>query len=1238
MLKKEKIGKLLQRNIWLSIILILFLGQLVPISYFEFSQVSSESTWTLTTDEDFNNGTLDNTMIIGTGTEGTLRLELNDYNKWEEKPTSVEPSIRQGHAMAPIWGTDKVLIYGGENGNIREDTWVYDYGNNTWEEKIPTGNPGILTNHGMATIYGTDKVYMYGGTDGASALIETYIYDLSENTWTNVQHSLPRAGYGLATVYGTDRIVVYGGYNDNGEDIRNTRIYDVSEDMWYKKFPATRPPHRRWHSMAAVYNDDRIVMFGGYASASSESNNETWIYDYGANTWKQMFPQNSPSKRNKHSMVMIPYTDKVLLYDGSPKLRDTWIYDVGDNTWTELILSTKPTERVFHGMTNIWGTDKILFFGGKDSSNTYKDTWIFSPSISNSGGTYISAPYDTGTEARFKTINWYGVKSKGTSIKFQLKTAKTELKLDSKEFMGPNGSTNEFYKKTSTHIWTGHNGDRWIQVKAYLDIDNPTDSPVLENIIIMYNCVPKTSLESPANESLISDNTPKFEWNYFDIDSNEQTGFQILIDDDLYFDSIDFDSGIQTQKDQEWEFTKIGPYANQLSDGTWYWKIRTTDEDSDWSKYSEPWSFTLDSSRPVSAVTIPQNNEFLNTLKTISGTASDGVEGSGIKKVEIAIKRLNNHNFWSGKDWVKYDTWLNATGTKVWSYDASKIIWKSGIEYNIRSRATDNFNNLESPDKGTYINIDTEKPKSIIEFPNDNSFLKFLYRINGTAEDIGESDIQLVQVCIRRVSDDNYWSGSSWVTGEEWLDTIGTATWTFDTSEITWTTDKRYIIKSRALDNANNQELGSSETTFLIDDQPPNQLSISINNGDVYTNSISATISVSAQDKGTGVSQMAFSFDSIIWLSWEDYTETKLMDLEAFDGERTVYFKAIDNTGNIAEPVFDTIILDTTSPSKLLIEINNNSKYTNSKKVSLNLDANDTSSGIADMSFSFDKTNWTTWEEFKELKSITLPTGDGQKLVYFRVRDKLGNIAKFVSDSIKLDTEPPHSLSIQIDKGLPEIDTTSVYLYFEATDDLSGVSQMSISTDGVTWSPWEKYNTIKPFELPSGDGEKTVYFKVKDNVSNIADEVSASVILKTEEEKERESLAESSGFLMSLIIVVIIIILLIVIILVIKKRKKQSATEASTIDKTTKRTFAPGDKIEVKPEEQLPAQTPTGTRPTPTHATTPTPQPTPQTATQATSEPDSEAVEGEVCLTCSGQLYLIKGHDRFYCYNCKKFE
>lgn len=104
---------------------------------------------------------------------------------------------------------------------------------------------------------------------------------------------------------------------------------------------------------------------------------------------------------------------------------------------------------------------------------------------------------------------------------------------------------------------------------------------------------------------------------------------------------------------------------------------------------------------------------------------------------------------------------------------------------------------------------------------------------------------------------------------------------------------------------------------YVPGDTIPPTGSIKINNNAVYANSTLVTLALSAQDNegGSGIDMMQFSSDNINWSIPERYIQTKNWTLAGGDGQKSVYAKFSDITGNWSTTYSDTIILDTIKPA-----------------------------------------------------------------------------------------------------------------------------------------------------------------------------------------------------------------------------------------------------------------------------------------------------------------------------------
>jgi len=702
------------RLIFVIIILICFgLIIIMPLSQ-KNSMVKSTSFWVQTSDADYNNGTFDNVTMEGSGLDAVLKMDTIELNYWLNTipKDGIKPTARSAHAMASVWGTDKIVLFGGYNGSSNDETWVYDLKNNSWMDKTPSPRPpnypSSRYSHSMASVWGTNKVLLYGGSN----LGDTWAYNINNNTWENMDPSIKppiRYSHAIASIWGTDKVLLFGGKSPSDE-YNDTWVYNLSNNTWTNKNPlGNKPDVRYWHSMASVNGTDNVVIFGGWDSSGGK--NDTWVYDLSDNKWFQVTSINNPPARRNHAMASIHGTKNILLFGGYVRfnkyLDDTWIFTLNNNShgnWTEITeMPIKPTNRYELAMAGIFGTNSVVLFGGTDHENYFNDTWIFNKFQYLNNGTFISIPYNIGSNSSFKTISWNGTTSINSSIKFQLRTGQTETDMSSKDFIGPDGSIISYYTSSPSTIWSGHNGDQGVQYKAYLRTKDPTITPILKNITIIYNVLPECPiLINPFNNTLINHSKPVFTWMFIDNDSLQQNGFQLQIDDNEDFNSVNYDSGQIISN-----VSSFQPLTS-ITHGKLFWRVRTQDSDGDWGPYSKPWRLMIDSKPPSSILTTPINNSFYNSLNTITGTAFDILNGSGIYKVEIAIKQLNDNYYWNGSNWVTSKCWLLANGSSKWLYYSSSVPWLSDIRYSIQSRATDNATNVELPKIGNIFTYDDE--------------------------------------------------------------------------------------------------------------------------------------------------------------------------------------------------------------------------------------------------------------------------------------------------------------------------------------------------------------------------------------------------------------------------------------------------------------------------------------------------------------------------------------------------
>ncbi len=314
-------------------------------------------------------------------------------NTWTNlNPSGALPSIRAGHSMVYDSSSNRVIMFGGldeTNGtNVPlNDTWAYDPPANTWTNLNPSGTlPSVRVGDSMAYDTSTHRAFMFGGVTNSGASNDTWAYDPSTNTWTNLSPTgaVPSARAWHKMVYDSDtgKLIMFGGLG-NSADFNDTWAYDPSTNTWTNLSPTGAVPSAR-DSQAMVYDPSthRVILFGGFG-ASGELN-DTWAYDPAANTWTKLSPSGTlPPARFGTWLVYDPSIHQVIMFGGeygtSGALNDTWAYDPAVNTWTKLSPSgTLPAARTCM-MVYDSANNQVILFGGNNSTSGFNDTWSYHP-------------------------------------------------------------------------------------------------------------------------------------------------------------------------------------------------------------------------------------------------------------------------------------------------------------------------------------------------------------------------------------------------------------------------------------------------------------------------------------------------------------------------------------------------------------------------------------------------------------------------------------------------------------------------------------------------------------------------------------------------------------------------------------------------------------------------------------------------------------------------------------------
>ncbi len=225
-------------------------------------------------------------MFGGTNTQGPTYGDTWIFDllagDWSEQALSPSPSARHGHQMVYL-GDDKVLLFGGRSGTTNHaDTWVYDLSDGVWTLKSPAMSPPARYQHAMARI-GGDKALLFGGFGWG----DTWAYDLSDDAWTPVSPAVsPITRYAHAMAWiGDDQVMLFGGYGPGagqfGSPLDDTWIYDLSNNSWTEQIGSPDPDARLDHASCETSLDasSPAVVFGGQLDwLGNDLSPETWSF------------------------------------------------------------------------------------------------------------------------------------------------------------------------------------------------------------------------------------------------------------------------------------------------------------------------------------------------------------------------------------------------------------------------------------------------------------------------------------------------------------------------------------------------------------------------------------------------------------------------------------------------------------------------------------------------------------------------------------------------------------------------------------------------------------------------------------------------------------------------------------------------------------------------------------------------------------------------------------------------
>ncbi len=247
---------------------------------------------------------------------------------------------------------------------------------------------------GEALVYDSaaDRFILFGGAQTVSGGFTnaTWSYSYATNIWTNITPKVspsPRGGHMMVYDSKADRVVLFGGESFGGSISNETWVFDYGADTWTMKHPTAEPSGRVFGAMSFDPVANMSVLTGGLSSTFTPIS-DTWGYNLSADTWVSLATV-SPSARYGSMMAYDASAQRDILFGGGyvatnftfVNLFDTYAYDFATRTWTNRAPVAHPSGRAVGSLSFDSVANRSILFGGGSmtglSTTVHNDTWAY---------------------------------------------------------------------------------------------------------------------------------------------------------------------------------------------------------------------------------------------------------------------------------------------------------------------------------------------------------------------------------------------------------------------------------------------------------------------------------------------------------------------------------------------------------------------------------------------------------------------------------------------------------------------------------------------------------------------------------------------------------------------------------------------------------------------------------------------------------------------------------------------
>jgi len=303
-----------------------------------------------------------------------------------ESPES-KPSARLDGTITYDPAGRQIYLFGGQDSVPRNDLWAYSLAQRRWIEiQVAGAVPPARFGHTLIFDSARRRLVLFGGQAGGF-FSDVWAFNISSTSWQQLSADNvgPSRRYGHSAIYESarDRMVISHGFTNSGR-FDDTWAFDFGTNTWRDLSPSgTRPLRRCLHHAAYDSERGQMYLYGGCSSGSGPCpQGDLWSFYLALNRWTERTPQNSPPPREHYGMAYDAVRRKLLVFGGSGSglLNDTWEFDPSSASWRQATVAGQlPNPRSRHEAVYAADRGVIYFFGGSTSTGSTNDLWMLGP-------------------------------------------------------------------------------------------------------------------------------------------------------------------------------------------------------------------------------------------------------------------------------------------------------------------------------------------------------------------------------------------------------------------------------------------------------------------------------------------------------------------------------------------------------------------------------------------------------------------------------------------------------------------------------------------------------------------------------------------------------------------------------------------------------------------------------------------------------------------------------------------